>query len=289
MPVGMFAFFEFMWRVLGIGRWGIMIQRAGVERLGEHSLEVAKIAYRLVELHNQNGGKLSAAKAAVYGIFHDALEIFTGDIPTPVKQFGGGKMKKLADELENVLLNLLLGYLPEQLRQFYRDAFTIPVEYKQYVKAADYISAYRKAQKEVAAGNTEFNRVLSKFETLMANSPLPEVSIIMKEGEVLTGNLDMQFQVFVVTHALALIKSGDADVAAEVAAKTLTSLASPLAQAAVQVVFVQANRQYRESLMGSASQEVQHFIRQFVPPGTDPITLDDLLDEGEVHLLGGAE
>lgn len=270
-----------------MSRWMLM-KNTQTENLQQHSLEVAAIVYKLVEIRNsQFGGKLNPAMASVYGIYHDALEIFTGDFPTPVKQFAGGAIKKIADQIEAYALDRLIAFLPEKLQSFYRSAFQIPAEYKQVIKAADRISALIKCHKELAADNREFAPAAARLQQALADSGLPEVQVYLDhlpEYRV-HGDLDQQFRIFVITHALALIKTGDEATAAEEAADTLTSITSPLAIGAVQIAYVLDNRSMRESLLKSNLPEVRYFAENFIPPGLHQVTLDELLNADEDWLI----
>ena len=70
-----------------IERWALM-RNSREETLSEHSLEVAMIAHVLAVLGNvRYCHKMDAEKAALIGIYHDASEIITGDMPTPVKYY----------------------------------------------------------------------------------------------------------------------------------------------------------------------------------------------------------
>ena len=86
-PSERYDFFAFLSRMRYIGRWGLM-RNTVPENIQEHSLDVAVIAHALVMIRNTYfDGCLDPNRAALYGIFHDASEIFTGDMPTPVKHF----------------------------------------------------------------------------------------------------------------------------------------------------------------------------------------------------------
>ena len=81
------SFFAMMSRMKYIDRWALM-RNSRQENLSEHSLEVSMIAHALAVIGNTCLGKeLDAQKAAVFGMYHDATEIITGDMPTPVKYY----------------------------------------------------------------------------------------------------------------------------------------------------------------------------------------------------------
>ena len=77
-------FFAAISRMKYTERWALM-RSSRPENLSEHAMEVAMIAHALCTIGNVRYGKqLDADRAAVIGLFHDASEIITGDMPTPV-------------------------------------------------------------------------------------------------------------------------------------------------------------------------------------------------------------
>ena len=80
------AFFAFLRRLRFIRRWGLM-RNMEPENNQEHSLDVAFIVHNLALLHNLNGGTVDVNRLAVAAMYHDVSEIFTGDMPTPIKYF----------------------------------------------------------------------------------------------------------------------------------------------------------------------------------------------------------
>ena len=82
-----YHFFALLSRLKYIERWALM-RSSSPENLAEHSLEVAMIAHALCVIGNERYGRsLNAERAALVGMYHDASEIITGDMPTPVKYF----------------------------------------------------------------------------------------------------------------------------------------------------------------------------------------------------------
>ena len=80
-------YFAMMSRMKYIDRWALM-RNTRAENLSEHSLEVSMIAHALAVIGNIYLGKeLNADRAAVLGMYHDATEIITGDMPTPIKYY----------------------------------------------------------------------------------------------------------------------------------------------------------------------------------------------------------
>ena len=152
------SYFAMMSRMKYIDRWALM-RNARQENLSEHSLEVSMIAHALAVIGNTYLGKeLDAEKAAVQGMYHDATEIITGDMPTPVKYYNS-EIRHSYREIEERAGQRLLAMLPEGMQRSYREIFE-PRQKDAYlwklVKAADKLSAYIKCIEEEQAGNREF-------------------------------------------------------------------------------------------------------------------------------------
>jgi 5'-deoxynucleotidase len=175
-----YDFFAFLSRMRYISRWGLM-RNTVPENIQEHSLDVAVIAHALAIIRNTYfEGTLDPSLAALYGIFHDASEIFTGDMPTPVKHFNPN-FKRSFHQLEDRARRKLLDMLPPELAKEYEPLFFFDdqKEYAVLVKAADKIAALAKCIEEGKSGNLEFRRAeIEHFEQLSA-SPLPEVRFFM--------------------------------------------------------------------------------------------------------------
>lgn len=177
-----YDFFAFLSRMRYISRWGLM-RNTVPENIQEHSLDVAVIAHALALIRNNCfNGALDPSRAALYGIFHDASEIFTGDMPTPVKQFNPD-FKKSFHHLEDCARRKLLAMLPPELAREYEPLFFFDEqpEYVQLVKAADKIAALTKCIEEGKSGNLEFRRAEAEHFEQLSNSPLPEVRYFIEK------------------------------------------------------------------------------------------------------------
>ncbi len=180
-----FKFFEFIGRMSQIFRWSLM-RNTKQEDLKQHSFDVAIISHALATIWNEvflsrvGYMPVDANQAAVCALYHDSQEVFTGDIPTPIKMFGGGIIKGIADQLEGMATSKYLSSLPEQLRPAYQQVFDIPPRIKGIIKAADRISALKKCREEIAAGNSEFKPAAARIEELLKASDLPEVHYFME-------------------------------------------------------------------------------------------------------------
>lgn len=153
-------FFATLSRMKYIERWALM-RNARKETLSEHSLDVAVIAHALCVLANRrHGHHVDAERAALVGLYHDASEIITGDMPTPVK-YGDEQILNAYKDVEIRAEQRLLDLLPEDLREDYEDLFfggddAEEIYMRKLVKAADKLSALIKCMEEEEAGNREF-------------------------------------------------------------------------------------------------------------------------------------
>lgn len=172
-----YDFFAFLGRMKYINRWGLM-RNTQAENIKEHSLDVALLAHALVVIRaTYFNGTLDPGKAALYALFHDASEIFTGDMPTPVKYFNPD-FKRSFHELEDRARRKLLAMLPEELAPVYEPLFFFDQQDEDYlpvIKAADKIAALLKCLEEEKSGNGEFRRAGEEHLTLLQASPLEEV------------------------------------------------------------------------------------------------------------------
>ncbi len=152
----MSAFFAYLARLRLVQRWGLM-RATEPENVAEHSHQVAVIAHALAVLGNRFYGRaVDPAQVALVALFHDASEVLTGDLPTPVK-YVNTDMRTAYQGLEQAATERLLGMLPEELRPDYTPLLCPEdPEVERLVKAADKLCAYLKAVQEVAAGNREF-------------------------------------------------------------------------------------------------------------------------------------
>ena len=81
------SFFAYIFRMRYIARWALM-RNTRTENVEEHSYEVAVLAHALAVVGRDVFHKdLDPDKAAVAALFHDAPEIITGDMPTPIKYY----------------------------------------------------------------------------------------------------------------------------------------------------------------------------------------------------------
>ena len=176
-PVSTSHFFAQLSRMKLIYRWPLMrnIQK---ENISEHSLQVAMVAHALALISNRKfGTQLDAAHIALMAMFHDATEIITGDLPTPVK-YQNNAIATEYKKIEKLAEKQLLSLLPDEFMDDYRfllDSEYQDVEAAKVVKAADTLCAYIKCLEEIAAGNKEFVLAKRRLESMLEERMTPAV------------------------------------------------------------------------------------------------------------------
>ena len=141
---------------------------------------VAVLAYALAVIQNcYYGGQVDPGAVAVAALYHDASEILTGDMPTPIK-YDNPDIQRAYKDIEAVAERKLLSMLPEDLRADYDEVITIPdPEIRALVKAADKLSAYLKCVEELKAGNTEFRKAKEQTYAALCQNPIPALRYFM--------------------------------------------------------------------------------------------------------------
>ena len=176
-------FYAFLNRMKYIDRWALM-RNTKEENLSQHSFEVAAVAYALCVIGNRRLGKnLDADRAAALGLFHDAPEILTGDMPTPVKYFNTD-MKDSYKQVEKAACDKLISTVPPDLASDFAPLLyhTGEDEYVlKLVKAADKISALIKCVEERKAGNKEFEKAETSSRKALERMNLKEADIFIEE------------------------------------------------------------------------------------------------------------
>ena len=162
------SFYALIFRQKYMRRWSMM-RNVTEETLSEHSMECAVLAHALAMIGNTYLGKqYDPARAAVVALNHDAPEVYTSDLPTPVKYFDED-MRKTYAKVEEYAVQTLVGKLPEKLQQAYQNLL-IPEDenVEKLVKTADKLCAYIKCLQELKSGNLEFKAAAqSTYNKLM--------------------------------------------------------------------------------------------------------------------------
>lgn len=177
-----YSFFAMVSRMKYIDRWALM-RNTENESLDSHSKEVAVIAHALAVIGNKRLGKsYNADRAAVMGLYHDAHEIITGDMPTPVK-YQNDDILVAFKAVEESANRKLLAKLPEDLREEFSGLLdeNSDKELMPLVKAADKISALIKCIEERKAGNTEFREAEAAARKRIREADIPEANIFTEE------------------------------------------------------------------------------------------------------------
>ena len=179
-------FFAMLHRMRYINRWSLM-RNTQSENIQEHSLQVAMIAHALVEIRRlyfaEGRPDVDPAQVVLLAMYHDASEILTGDLPTPVK-YANPAIRDAFKAVESVASAKLLSMLPDDFLSAYKpllepdlsDPSTFAAE--KLVKAADRISAQIKCMDEEKAGNREFRQAgeSTKASLMQVCRELPEAA-----------------------------------------------------------------------------------------------------------------
>ncbi len=168
-------FFAYVSRMRFIQRWALM-RNTAPENVQEHSHQVAVLAHALAVIRNEKfGGQVDPGTVAVAALYHDASEILTGDMPTPIK-YDNPAIQGAYRDVEKMAEQKLLGMLPQELREVYAPILTVPdEETRRLVKAADKLSAHIKCLEELKAGNLEFRQAAEQTRRALESYDLPEV------------------------------------------------------------------------------------------------------------------
>ena len=172
-------FFAYISRMRFIQRWALM-RNTAPENVQEHSHQAAVLAHALAVIRNEKfGGRVDPGKVAVAALYHDASEILTGDMPTPVK-YDNPAIQEAYRQVEAVANGKLVSMLPQELRDVYGEILAeYDPETRRLVKAADKLSAYIKCVEELKAGNAEFREAAAQTRRALEEYGLPEVDYFL--------------------------------------------------------------------------------------------------------------
>lgn len=150
------SFYALIFRQKFIKRWSLM-RNLREESLAEHSSETAVLAHALATIGNRIFHRsYDVERVVTLAVFHDMTEVYTGDLPTPIKYYSE-EMRNNYKTVEKNACRALLSHLPAEFRDTYRellDSDDDPLH--PIVKAADKLSALIKCIEEVQGGNREF-------------------------------------------------------------------------------------------------------------------------------------
>ena len=175
-------FYAYMARMKLIKRWGLR-RNTHEENDQEHSLQVAMIAHALAVLRNRRyGGNVDPGRVTLLAVYHEAPEVITGDLATPIKYFNPG-IQAAYKGLEQIACEKLMEYLPEDFQEEFQGILFPDRESEEWklVKAADRISAYVKCVEELGFGNREFMAAQENIRVSISELNMPEVEDFMNE------------------------------------------------------------------------------------------------------------
>ena len=175
-----FPFFALLSRMRYIQRWGLM-RNTFQENIQEHSHMVAVLAHGLAMIDRELcGGDADPDRCAAAALFHDAPEILTGDLPTPIK-YANDDIRTAYRQVEEVSARKLLSMLPPEVQAGYEPLLLeTDTDVRQIVKAADKLSAYIKCVEELKAGNQEFATAASQTREALEQMDLPCLRYFME-------------------------------------------------------------------------------------------------------------
>lgn len=174
-------FFAHLSRLKLINRWPLM-RNVRTENVSEHSLQVAFVAHALAVIKNRKfAGNVNAERIALLAMYHDASEVLTGDMPTPIKYYNA-QIAHEYKKIETIARQKLIDMLPQELQQDYQwllDEEHMSEEERALVKQADALCAYLKCLEELSAGNTEFTLAKARLEKTLQQRQSPEMDYFM--------------------------------------------------------------------------------------------------------------
>jgi len=194
-----YSFFALISRMKNITRWSLMRNNT-LENIQEHSHTVAVVAHALAVIRRDVfGRKADPGLAASIALFHDSSEIFTGDMPTPIKYFDEEIMEAYK-KVESVASKKLLTALPSEMRPAYKKILSPDEksEVMELVKAADRLAAYIKCIEEIKTGNMDFRLAAEQSKEKLAKMALQEVDYFIDKFipayELTLDELDFSFE-----------------------------------------------------------------------------------------------
>ena len=176
-----YSFFALISRMRNIARWSLM-RNSTAENVQEHSHTVAVIAHALAVIRRDVfGGVADPGMTSALALFHDASEILTGDLPTPIKYFDPDIMAAYK-RVESLASKKLLNALPAEMRLAYEPLLSQNADENavSLVKAADKLAAYIKCLEELKAGNGEFRRAAEQSLDKLKSLEMREVDYFIE-------------------------------------------------------------------------------------------------------------
>lgn len=180
----LYPFNALLSRMKYIARWGLM-RSSRPESLSEHTAETAILAHTLCVIARRElgapEGEVRPETVAVAALYHDASEIMTGDMPTPVKyktEALRSAYKALEKNAAQSLATLLPGALQEEMAGYLCGTVLTDRE-RRLLKAADRLGALIKCIEEEQAGNREFAGAKAQQQAALREMHCPEADYFL--------------------------------------------------------------------------------------------------------------
>ena len=173
-------FFAYISRMRFIQRWGLMRNTLPENDL-EHAGQTAMIAHGIALIGRRRYGRTYDPNFIMaLAMYHDAPEVITGDMPTPIKH-SNPALRQEYGKLEDMAADRLLSMLPKDLQEEYRPLIAHDESSLEWriVKAADKLCAYVKCLEEKKSGNKEFDKAGKSVKKSIEKIDLPEVQDFM--------------------------------------------------------------------------------------------------------------
>lgn len=182
-------------RMKYITRWSLM-RSVRAESLSEHTADTAMLAHTLCLIGQKctgTGAALRSEMVATAALYHDAPEILTGDMPTPVK-YKNDALRTAYKAVEHESARVMASLQPEELQaetQCWLTGSVLNDAERKLLKAADRLSALIKCMEEVESGNREFTAALAQQKADLAAMHSPEADYFIEHMlPCYTQNLD---------------------------------------------------------------------------------------------------
>ncbi|MEG0257273.1 MAG: 5'-deoxynucleotidase [Christensenella sp.] len=175
------SFYAYMSRLKHIKRWGLMRNNTE-ENVAEHTYNVTLVAHALCIIKNVYfNGDVDEKDVLAAALYHEAGEVITGDLPTPIKYFDKDitqSYKKIERHAENTLISMLPTEMRDVLAPYVRGE--VSEEVRTIVKAADRLCAYIKCVEELLAGNREFEKACVRTREAVVGMKLSEADYFIE-------------------------------------------------------------------------------------------------------------
>ena len=189
----LYPFSALLARMKYITRWSLM-HSTRAESLSEHTCDTALLAHLLCLIaKHYTGTPCRPEVVAVAALYHDAPEIITGDMPTPVK-YHSPALRDAYKALETESVRSMAALLPAELAAELTpcmDGSVLTAEEHRLLKAADRLSALIKCTEEQRSGNHEFDAALTQQRAALQAMHCPEADWFLEHClPCYTQNLD---------------------------------------------------------------------------------------------------